>query len=59
MVITIKIKNSGQYSYCDSTDDIPHLFINCSKILKVWNYLINWWENMSGIEIKHISLLHK
>ncbi len=30
-------------------------FINCPKVLEFWNYWINCWENISGIEIKNIN----
>ncbi len=56
---TIKIKSSDQCSYCGSIDDIPHFFIKCPKVLIFWNYWINWWEIISGIEIKNSSILHE
>ncbi len=57
---TIKIKKSDQCSHCDSIDDIPHffIFIKCPKVLVFWHYWVNWWENISGIEIKNSSVLH-
>ena len=55
----IKIKNSDTCNYCGDTDDIPHFFIECPKVLDFWSHWSNWWENLSGIAIKDCQIIEE
>ncbi len=36
-----------------------HTFSDCPKVIKFWNYWINWWENTSGLQIKKSPTLYE
>ncbi len=55
----IKVKNSKACDYCDKTDDIAHVFKNCSKVNEFCSYWINWWEHLSGIAIQNSPILEE
>ncbi len=56
---TTKIKYSDKCNCYDSADDIAHFLIDCPKVIKFRNYWINWWETISGLEIKKNPILHE
>ncbi len=57
--VGIKIKNSSLCVYCNNVDDLPHYFIRCAKVAYLWSYLFNWWENLSGIDIRDNQVIEE
>ncbi len=55
----IKIKNSPVCDYCNNADDLPHYFIRCPKVAEFWCYWFNWWENLSGIDIRDSQVIEE
>ncbi len=55
----IKKKNSPVCDYCNNVDDLPHYFIRCPKVAEFWCYWFNWWENLSGIDIRDNQVIEE
>ncbi len=34
-----------------------HFLIHCHKVKEIWSFWLNWWEKISGILIKHSTVL--
>ncbi len=45
------------FDFCGRVDDIPHYFLKCPRVEEFWSYRIHWWEQISGIDIKHSAVL--